>query len=122
MHKAAGFRSVGLSAPRGARPGASTYRLGTVPARGPAPSKAARKQAGGGAGKADKLAQARQGGKAQQPKQPKQKVGAPGVEGGLMDMEVPVYAEAFDINKCVDLYLRFFKWVSSPVTGGAGKK
>lgn len=68
-------------------------------------------------------AQARPGAKAQQPKQ---KAGGGkqggGGGGGLMDSEVPVYAEAFDINKCVDLYLRFFKWVSSPVTGGSGKK
>ncbi|KAG2440220.1 hypothetical protein HXX76_004332 [Chlamydomonas incerta] len=78
------------------------------------------KQTGASSGNNGK---ARPGGKAQQPKQkaaPGKSSGGGG--GGLMDMDVPVYAEAFDINKCVDLYLRFFKWVSSPVTGGSGKK
>ncbi len=28
-----------------------------------------------------------------------------------MDSEVPVYAEPFSIDKCLNLYVSFFKWL-----------
>lgn len=38
--------------------------------------------------------------------------------GGLMNSEPEVYAEAFSIDKCINLYVSIFRWLGKPLGGG----
>ncbi|PNH07681.1 hypothetical protein TSOC_005819 [Tetrabaena socialis] len=57
-----------------------------------------------------------QGSKAGGPKKQLPSGGPRGQGGSLLDSDdIPVYAEPFSIDKCLNLYHSFFKWLGRPL-------
>lgn len=71
----------------------------------------------GSGSKGGKGGKAAGGGAARKPPASKKQQQAQSEGGGLMNMEPEVYAEAFSIDKCINLYMSIFRWLGKPLGG-----